>query len=418
MTAPHQPPEGARPTAIDSYSSLRYPEFRLFLGSTGTVSLATQIQSAVLGWQVYALTGDPFSLGLVGLAEALPFLALTLVGGWAADHADRRALSLASLAVVGASGVWLLVLSLGHPGSALPFYGAQVVAGIGRAFFRPSAVALGSELVRREHYHNAATWRSSVFHLAMIAGPAAGGLLIAAGGPRLAYAAVVALTAAGLLALFRVAPRPRPPAPAVPMMAALSDGVRFVFHHPLLLGSMSLDLFAVLFGGAAAMLPVFARDILHVNEVGFGLLRAAPAVGSVLMSFWLARYGHFRRSGRALLWGVAFFGVSWMAFALSRSYALSLALLAIGGALDNVSVVLRSTLVQVETPQDKMGRVAAVNSFFIGSSNELGAFESGLAARLLGVVPSVVFGGAMTLVTVAVVAWRAPALRRLEQLGR
>jgi Transmembrane secretion effector len=197
----------------------------------------------------------------------------------------------------------------------------------------------------------------------------------------------------------------------------LTDGVRFVFRHPLLLGAMSLDMFAVLFGGATALLPVFARDVLGVGEVGFGFLRAAPAAGSIVTAFLLARAGPLRRAGPALLWSVALFGVTWIAFALSRSYALSLALLATGGALDGVSVVLRSTLVQLETPQEKMGRVAAVNSFFIGSSNELGAFESGLAARLLGTVPSVVFGGAMTLLTVGIVAWRAPELRRLRALG-
>jgi predicted MFS family arabinose efflux permease len=201
------------------------------------------------------------------------------------------------------------------------------------------------------------------------------------------------------------------------MFASLADGVRFVFSQPILLSALSLDLFAVLFGGAAALLPVFARDVLGVGEVGFGFLRAAPAVGSVVTGLVLARLGGFQRAGRALLWCVAFFGVSWIAFALSRSYALSVALLAAGGALDSVSVVLRGTLVQIWTPQEKMGRVSAVNSFFIGSSNELGAFESGVAARLLGVVPSVVFGGAMTLVTVAVVSWRAPALRRLGRLA-
>jgi len=180
---------------------------------------------------------------------------------------------------------------------------------------------------------------------------------------------------------------------------------------------MTLDLFAVLFGGANALLPVFARDVLHVGEVGFGFLRAAPAIGAVAMSLALARFGHFRRAGRTLLWSVAFFGLTWVAFALSRSYALSLALLVLGGALDSVSVVLRTTLVQLWTPAEKMGRVAAVNGFFIGSSNELGAFESGVAARLLGTVPSVVFGGAMTLATVALVAWRAPTLRRLDRLA-
>jgi MFS family permease len=403
--------------AHDPYAALRFREYRTFLAGMAAVFVATQIQSAVLGWQVYAITGDPLSLGLVGLAEALPFLALTLLGGWAADRADRRAISLVSLAVLGAAGAWLLALSLGQPRSVMPFYAAQALAGVGRAFFRPASTALGTELLPREHYQNAAAWRSSVFHLAMVLGPAVGGALIALGGPRLAYAVVLVLTVGGLAALAAVAPRARVPAPAGRLRDELSDGVRFVLREPVLLGAMSLDLFAVLFGGAAALLPIFAREILSVGEVGFGFLRAAPAAGSLAMSLAIARFGHFRRAGRALLWAVALFGLTWIAFALSRSYALSLALLALGGALDNVSVVLRSTLLQVLTPQDKMGRVAAVNSFFIGSSNELGAFESGLAAKLLGTVPSVLFGGAMTLVTVAVVTWRAPALRRLERIG-
>ncbi len=402
--------------AHDPYASLRFPEFRAYLALTGAVSIATQVQSAVLGWQVYALTGDPLSLGLVGLAEALPFLSLTLVGGWAADRVDRRTLSLASLSAVVASAAWLLALSLWGTRSVLAFYGAQALAGLGRAFFRPASSALGSELVPPEHYHNAATWRSSVFHSCMVLGPAAGGALIALGGPALAYGVAAGLGAAGLAALAATAPRPRPAAAPGHVLQQLSDGVRFVFAQPVLLGAMSLDLFAVLFGGASALLPIFARDVLGVGEVGFGFLRAAPAAGSVLMSLLLARLGPLRRAGRAMLSSVAFFGLSWIAFALSRSYALSLALLAVGGALDCVSVVTRSTLIQTWTPQEKMGRVAAVNSFFIGSSNELGAFESGVAARLLGVAPSVVFGGAMTLVTVAMVAWRAPGLRRLGRI--
>ncbi len=381
------------------------------------IFVATQIQSAVLGWQVYLLTDDPFALGLVGLAEAVPFLALTLVGGWTADRTDRRRVSLLSFGAVGLSGLALLLLSLGRPASVLPLYGAQVLAGIGRAFFRPASAALGSELVPREHYQNAATWRSSLFHVAMVLGPALGGGLIALGGPRLAYGVVVAFSATGLLLMATIAPRPRPAAAAGSIGAGLSEGIRFVFSQPILLGALSLDLFAVLFGGATALLPVFARDILGVGEVGFGFLRAAPAVGSIIVALLLARFGSFQRAGRVLLWCVAAFGVAWMAFALSRSFTLSLALLVLAGAVDGVSVVLRGTLVQLWTPQEMMGRVAAVNSFFIGSSNELGAFESGLAARLLGVVPAVIFGGAMTLLTVAGVAWRAPALRRLRRLA-
>jgi MFS family permease len=382
----------------------------------GMLFAATQIQSAVLGWQVYAITHDPLSLGIVGLSEAQPILATTLVGGWAADRVDRRLLSLASLAVVAVSGAALLVLSAGTPRSVWPLYLAQALAGLGRAFFRPASAALGTELVPREHYQNAATWRSSVFHFAMVLGPAAGGGLIALGGPKLAYAAVLGLSTLAFAGLATVGPRPRPESPRGGIVRELAEGVRFVFDQPLVVGALSLDLFAVLFGGATALLPVFARDVLGVGEIGFGLLRAAPACGSVLMALLLARFGELRRAGRTLLLAVALFGLTWIAFALSRSYALSLGLLALGGALDNVSVVLRSTLVQTYTPQDKMGRVSAVNSFFIGSSNELGAFESGVAARLLGTVPSVVFGGIMTLVTVGVVAWRAPALRRLGRI--
>ncbi len=403
--------------APDPFSSLRIAEYRAFLGAMAAVFAATQIQTAVLGWQVYALTGDPLSLGFVGLAEAVPFLTLTLFGGWAADRIDRRLIALASLAVIAGSGAWLLTTSLGPVESPLPLYGAQALAGLGRAFFRPASASLGTELVPREQYQNAASWRSSIFHSTMIVGPAAGGALIALGGPRLAYAVEMGLLGVGLAALLAVAPRPRAPVARRHPFTEIAEGVRFVFREPLLLGPLSLDLFAVLFGGATALLPIFARDVLHVGEVGFGILRAAPAVGSVATSLALARFGHFQRAGRALLACVALFGVSWIAFALSRNYWLSAAILVLGGALDAVSVVLRSTLVQSFTPQEMMGRVSAVNSLFIGSSNELGAFESGVAAKVLGTVPSVIFGGTMTLLTVGLVAWRAPRLRRLTRIA-
>ena len=402
--------------APDPYVSLRFAEYRAYLYAMAAVFAATQIQTAVLGWQVYDLTGDPLSLGLVGLSEAVPFLTLTLVGGWAADRIDRRLLALGSLVLIAGSGAWLLGVSLSPGRSPLPLYAAQALAGLGRAFFRPAAASLGSELVPREHYQNAASWRSSIFHTTMVVGPASGGALIAFGGPRLAYAVELGLLGVGLAALLAVGPRPRPPVARRHPLVEIGEGVRFVFREQLLLAPLSLDLFAVLFGGATALLPIFARDILHVGEVGFGFLRAAPAVGSVATSLALARFGHFRRAGRAMLACVALFGVTWIAFALSRSYALSLPLLVAGGSLDAVSVVLRSTLVQTFTPQEMMGRVASVNSLFIGSSNELGAFESGVAARLLGTVPSVVIGGTMTLLTVALVAWRAPRLRRLERI--
>lgn len=403
--------------APDPYQALRHPEYRAFLAGAFVLFIGTQIQTVALGWQVYVLTGDPLSLGLVGLSEALPFLVLTLLGGHVADRMDRRALTLLSALPILGAGLWLLAANLqGRPSQVWVFYAAQALAGIGRAFHRPATQALGSELVPREVYANAATWRSAMFHTAMVAGPALGGLLVALSA-RAAYGVEVLLMAVGLLCLARVRPRPRPaegePRPA---LHGLFEGVRFVFREKVVLGALSLDLFAVLFGGAPALLPIFARDILQVGELGFGLLRAAPAAGSILISLVLAHRPPLRRAGRTLLGCVAAFGLCWIGFAFSRSFALSLVLLAASGAFDNVSVVLRATLVQTFTPQPLMGRVAAVNSFFIGSSNELGAFESGLAARLLGTAASVVFGGIMTLVVVAGTAWRAPQLRKLERI--
>lgn len=408
----------------DPYAALRIPEYRSYLISMAAVYVAMQAQSAALGWQIYSITNDQLSLGLVGLAEALPFLALTLIGGWSADRFDRRALAIVSLSVVGISGAMLLFLSLISSRSIILFYVAQAIAGVARAFFRPTSAALSSELAGPKNYQNASTWRSLVFHVAMVLGPAIGGALIAVGGSRLAYGVVVGLTLIGLVAMGRIGLRstyvPNSAAQNGNMLEQLSDGIRFVLSKPLLLGAMSLDMFAVLFGGATALLPVFARDILNIGEVGFGFLRAAPAVGAIAVSLALARIGQLKQTGKLLIISVCFFGITWIGFALSRSFILSLILLALGGAFDGISVVLRGTLVQTVTPLDKMGRVSAVNQLFIGSSNEIGAFESGVAARALGTVTSVVFGGMMTLATVILVAWRVPALRklgRIEDLG-
>jgi len=400
----------------DPFQSLHYAEYRWFLLGTTAVFMATQIQTVVMGWQVYAITRDPLSLGLVGLAEAVPFLALTLVGGYAADRKDRRWLSLGASALLLLCALMLFAYNLGSPTSALPFYAIQGLAGLGRAFYRPASQALGTELIPREAYQNAATWRSSLGHLAMVLGPALGGLLFGFGSARLAYGFEACLMVLGLVFLLRLKPRPRQTPATGTLFRSLTDGLRFVFDRKLILGALSLDLFAVLFGGAVALLPVFASDILKTGPQGLGILRAAPAVGSVFMSLALAFLPPMRRAGRTLLWFVAAFGACWIAFALSRSFGLSLAILALSGAFDNVSVVLRATLVQSFTPQDMMGRVSAVNSFFIGSSNELGAFESGLVARLMGLVPSVIFGGCMTLGVVAATAGLVPELRKLDRM--
>jgi len=401
---------------MDPYQALRFREYRNFLAGSVALTMGTQIQTLVMGWQVYHITRDPLSLGLIGLCEAAPFLGLTLIGGYAADRMDRRQLSLLALAALLLGAALLLALNLGAaPRLVWPFYAIQALAGAGRAFYRPASQALGTELVPMEAYLNAATWRGSSMQLAQVLGPALGGLILGYGSAFLAYLAEALLMASAVVAMLLVAPRPR--ALRHPqLLKDLGEGVAFVFKHQLLLGSMSLDLFAVLFGGAVAMLPVFASDILHVGPQGFGLLRTAPAAGSVLMGLWLAHHPPRHRAGLVLLACAGVFGLCWIGFALSWSFWLSMALLVLSGAMDNVSVVLRNTLLQARTPPEMMGRVQAVGGFFIGSSNELGAFESGLAAKLLGLIPSVVFGGCMTLGVVGLTGWWAPELRKLKKI--
>ena len=402
----------------DPYQSLRFPDFRWLLVGSTFAFVAAQMQSLVLGWQVYQRTHDPMSLGWIGLAEAIPFLGLSLVGGWAADRWDRRVLSMLAIAVAlfGAILLSLMAHSSDHA-SVWPFYAIQSLSGLSRALSRPATQALGTDLIPRHVYENAATWRSSCFHFSMVAGPALGGLLFAAWGAAYAYQIVALLLLLALVSL-RFVKNPRlHDSEKRGGVSSLVAGVHFVFSNRLILSALSLDLFAVLFGGAVALLPAFAHDILHVGPAGLGLLRTAPAAGAIIMALVIAHRRPSQRAGRTLLWSVAAFGITWILFAASRNLALSLFLLALSGAFDNVSVILRATLVQTQTPSEMMGRVQAVNGFFIGSSNEIGAFESGLAARLMGVVPSVIFGGCMTVVVVALVARLIPELRRLTRVA-
>lgn len=408
------------PRPHDPYAALRHGDFRWYVLSVMAMTVATQIRGVVVGWQLYQLTHDPLVLGLIGLAEALPFIASALFAGHAADTSDRRRLTLVAMVALLGCAVALLALVVSHPVDArdVPwFYLIIGLSGIARSFLTAARVALVAELTPREHYANASAWRASSWQFAAVMGPALGGLLYGFGGARVAYSVDVTLMVVAVITLALITPRGRPAgAPTEGMMESLGAGIRFVFAQPILLGALSLDLFAVLFGGAVALLPVFAADILHVGPQGLGLLRAAPAVGAVSMSLWLAHRPPFRRAGAALFASVALFGLSIIAFALSRNVWLSGVLLAFSGAVDMVSVVIRSVVLQEWTPPELMGRVAAVNSVFIGSSNEVGAFESGTAAKLMGTVPSVIFGGLMTLGVVGVTAWRVPALRRLKEL--
>jgi MFS family permease len=405
----------------DPYAALRVPDFRRFIGFLAAQTLATMMQGVAVGWQLYAVTHDPLSLGLVGLAEALPFVGFALPAGHLADRVDRRRLSLAALFVLAVCSAALVAFTgfgLIRADTAWLVYGAIFVSGIARSYLQPTRTALSADLVPRELYLNSITWRSVTWQSAAVAGPAAGGLLVALGGPELTYGVAAVLLWAAWISLFRVAPHPHPAtSPDASGMGGVLQGVRFVLTQPVLLGAQTLDLFSVLFAGAEALLPIFASDILHVGAAGLGVLRAAPAAGSVLMSLYQSYRPLHGRMGRVLLTSVALYGLCISGFGLSRSFPLSVALLLVSGIFDNISVVLRSTLLQTLTPRHLLGRVAGVNAIFIGSSNEIGAFESGVAARALGTVPAVLLGGLVPIVVVALIAWRVPELRRLERVA-
>lgn len=389
------------------------------------VTLANQIQGTVVAYQIYELTRDPLSLGAVGLAEALPFVTFALFGGHVADARDRRRVSLTVLYVMVAVSACLLLFSLEHGALGVArhkfaIYSAIVTLGVCRSFLQPARAALNAELLPPSLYAKAIAIRTSFFQLAMFAGPAGGGLLYAAVGPHGAYLCAGLLLVAAWLAMYRV-PKDRPTQTlksGLSVTRSIREGFSYLASDRLLLSALLLDLFGVLFGGATALLPVFANEILAVGSRGFGMLRAAPAVGALAGSIFLASRPPLRRAGPTLLVSTAAFGLAMVAFALSKSFLLSLGLLAISGALDMVSIVVRSTLLQLRVPGRLLGRVASINQIFIGSSNEIGAFESGVAARLLGVIPSVVFGGGMTLLVTGASAWLGPELRRLGRLDQ
>lgn len=404
----------------DPYVSLRNRDFRWFVASLVAFTLGTQLQATIVAWQVYALTRDPLSLGFVGLAEALPFVGAALFAGHVADAYDRKRLALSAILVQSLCGAALLVFAL-RPGvlsggRVAPIFAVVFASGLARSFLTPARTALAAEIVPREDFANAVAWRSSLWQFAAVVGPALGGVLYGFSGAREAYAAEAALCLLALLLFARVRYRRRPaPSRRESIARNLTTGIRFLLGQRVLLGAQVLDLFSVLFGGAVALLPIFSSEILRVGPQGLGLLRAAPAAGAVLMSGVLA-HRRLRRAGRSLLLAVGAFGVCWILFALSRSFVLSLVLLALSGMLDSVSVVIRSTLITVRTPEALLGRVSAVNQIFVGSSNEIGSFESGVTARLLGAVNSVLLGGILTLGVVAATAASNRPLRELDRL--
>jgi MFS family permease len=408
----------SRPARRDPYAALRFRDFRLLIIGRLIAQIGEMTVSVGVGWELYERTGDALALGLVGLVQIVPVILLSVVGGYVADRYDRRRVTLISQLVLMACSLALAAISI-TDGPLWVFYAVLGLIGAARAFNNPAESALTPLTVPPDHYMNAVTWNSTVWQFSSILGPALGGFLIAlANDAALVYivnAASGGVLVAALLML-HVRQVVFSDAGETPIQS-ISKGWSFLRRSHVILGSITLDMFAVLFGGATFLLPVFAKDILMVDATGLGILRAAPSVGALLMALTIARRPPFQRAGRTLLLAVAGFGVATIVFGLSTSFWLSLAMLFLLGALDNISVVVRHTLIMIQTPDEMRGRVAAVNSVFIGASNELGGFESGVAAAVLGPVGAVVFGGIGTMVVVAAIAYLVPPLRRYGMLG-
>jgi MFS family permease len=397
---------------------LRQHDFRALLGARGTNSVATSALVTVVGFQVYAITGDPLSLGWLGLVEAIPALSLVLFGGHVADRRDRRTIVLLCSAVLTLCVVALAVLSLDPALILLPILVVIFITGIASGFERPALTAFEAQVIPLEQAVQGVSYQSSVSLAGGILGPVIGGIAIALVGLVGTYGLIAALLAISTVCMYVIPRKPMPEVvPGESMVESLSGGVRYVSRTPALLGSMALDLFAVFFGGAIALLPVFAEDVLHVGPAGLGVLRTAPSIGALGVMLLATRWPPNRHAGRTLLISVAGFGVSMIVFGWSTTFIVSWVALFFSGVTDGLSMVIRATILRVLSPERIRGRVASVNWVFIGASNELGAFESGIAASLFGTVPSVVAGGFLTLGIVGAVALAVPALRRLD-IGR
>ncbi len=394
-----------------------YPDFTIYQAARFFIVAALEMQSVAVGWQMYEITRRPLDLGLIGLAQFLPGMLLFLISGHVADRFDRR--KVVTLCYVGfavASGLLWAIAWRGSRSVGL-IYTVVVLLGVVRAFNAPVSRALLPQLVPEEHFPNAVAWNASIFQAATILGPSAGGFLYAlSGGPSVVYATAVVTSLAAVFSTLQITlqtqARSREPVTWNTVLA----GFHYIWSHKLVLGSISLDMFAVLLGGAVALLPIYASEILKTGPWGLGLLRSAPGVGATVMAILVAHRPLRRRAGLTMLWCVGAFGICTIVFGLSRSLALSLVALFLLGASDMISVIIRSILVQLATPDEMRGRVNAVDMIFIGVSNELGQFESGLTAHWFGTVPAVVLGGVGTLVVIGIWAWAFPELRNADQI--
>lgn len=417
----HGPRTPSRESGNDPYAALRYPEFKHYLITRFAVIFALTMQFVIIEWHVYELTRDPWSLGLIGLSEVVPALSMALFAGYIVDRREKRGMMLKCVIAYIVLGLALftvtspqIIQQLSKAWAVNIVYALVFFGGVIRAFYGPSSFSMFALLLPREKYQNAATWSSSAWQVGAVMGPAMGGLCIRWFDEHWSMLVVVLCLLVPLLSLVFIQPRPVYQKIQEPIVQSLTKGVRFVFHNKLVLTAMSLDMFAVLFGGATALLPVFARDILKVGEIGFGMLRAAPAVGALMTMFFLAYRPVLNHTGKKMMGAVFGFGLCIIVFGISDIFIVSLLALLLSGIMDGISVIIRQTILQLETPDEMRGRVAAVNTMFVGSSNELGAFESGLAARLIGTVPAVVFGGSMTLLVVIAAWWKGSSMRKLE----
>ena len=398
-------------------SPLRSTGFRWLMLYRICTLFSYQMVAVTVGWHVYELTRDPWSLGLIGLAEVIPFFCVAPFSGYLVDHLPRRKLGAAACSLLAVNAAVLAVLASDrvHLQGLWPIYLAIAIGGIGRSFLGPVYNALFARVLKREQFVRGASLGSIVFQTGLVLGPALGGVLVGIAGKSLAYglAAGFAMAAATALLAMPVS-EPAQLQQRGPVFASIAEGLRFVFGHQLLLAALALDMFAVLLGGAISLAPAFIKDVLHAGPEALGILRGAPAVGSVAVAIWLSRRPLQAGAGRILLFAVAGFGLCMIGFGLSTVLWLSVLFLLLSGVCDGISVVVRSTILQLSTPDEMRGRVSSVNSIFISSSNELGAFYSGSMARLLGLVNAVVLGGFATLAVAAATAVKAPKLRKLD----
>ena len=407
---------------MDPYAALRFKEFNIFLLARFAMVFAWSMQFIVIEWQVYSMSKDPWSFGIIGLLEFAPAILMALFAGHIVDQKEKR--NLLIKCILGFSVISFGLFMISKPSLAAELsettilytiYFFVFLGGIVRAFLGPTIFSLIALIVPKKIYPNAASWSSTTWQLASVLGPALAGFSINWIGIHWSMCLIFGFSVMALLCILRISRKPiLNPKIGEPVFQSLKEGLKFVFNTKAIFGALTLDMIAVLFGGAVALLPIFAQDILKVGSEGFGVLRAAPAVGAALTMIGSTRFPIHKHAGKKLLWAVFGFGISIIVFGLSTSFIVSVFALFVLGALDGISMVIRQTILQLKTPDHMRGRVASVNSIFVGSSNELGAFESGATAKLMGTVTAVIFGGTMTLLTVGITALVSPTFRKLD----